>query len=145
VISLQMSELRPRIGFRRSRSRASLNWRDTTISLKKHLSTTRSRVQRRITWPGFNFLIFLITVSHTYITWPWPLKCPHALLWLITLTWSYIKGFITENRSYDYIQGLGHAQGHPGHIIPHWTRLVTVDSNFLKRANFCSKSWYLLK
>jgi len=86
----------------------SLIWRDI-VTDKKPSSAIMSRVKPGITWPSW--------------FWPWLSKCPYALFRLITFIWSYIKGFMTENRSYDYIQG----QGHLGHVTPRKTRLVIVN------------------
>jgi len=43
---------------------------------------------------------------------------------------------MTENRSYNYIQGEGQDPGHLGHMTPRWTCHVVVDGGFLKVENF---------
>jgi len=43
---------------------------------------------------------------------------------------------MTENRSYNYIQGQG--QGYLGHMIPRWTSHVIVDMGLLKGGKITS-------
>jgi len=53
---------------------------------------------------------------------------------------------MTENRSYDYVQGQGHL-GHMSDMTPHWTRLMIIDADLLKGVwvNLSLKSQYLFE